>query len=57
MPTDNLTLSWDGGSYALQSSLNVTGRWTEVQTNMSNPYRTSVTNAKRKFWRLLRKQC
>jgi hypothetical protein len=53
---DSVTLSWNGGGYALQSSLNITGRWTEVQTNMANPYRTGVTNAERKFWRLHRKQ-
>jgi len=53
---DQVTLWWEGGGYALETSTNLCARWLEVQPDMANAYTTSLTNAPTRFWRLHRKQ-
>lgn len=53
---NNMTFSWVPGGYALEHCSDVDGFWREVQPIMTNPLTTSITNATRKFWRLIKKQ-
>jgi len=47
---NNLILSWSG-AYNLQSSLNVTGIYTNI-TSATSPYTNAIGPAPRRFFRL-----